>query len=200
MAANVISVPIEHLGDALEQGEERIRNAITYGAIAGAHRGRAYIVPITPSDLGQLRASWKVKEHPTAIAGSATLAELINDAPHIAVVELGARPHKVSAEGWAAIYEWVRRHYRNAGGVGGQFRLGGTGRMKRAAPPPGPFRGADPDVTSITWAIVQKIKKEGQRATLFVRNAIPQLTEIMAYELNRAIAQAQRASSKDGRR
>lgn len=193
MASNVIAISLDQLPTALDQGEERIRRAITYGAIAGAHRGRALIVKRTPTDMGQLRGSWKVKEHPTAIAGSATLAELINDAPHIALVELGSRPHKVSAEGWAALYEWVRRHYRNAGGTGGQFRLGGSGRMKpRRAAVAGPFRGDDPDLTSITWAIVNKIKREGTKPTLFVYNSLPELAAVMATELDRAIANAQR--------
>lgn len=202
MAANVISIGIDELPDALESGEEHIRVAIARGALAGAHRGRAMIVPRTPTDMGQLRASWKVKPGTADFSGAvtgigATLAELINDAPHIGIVELGSRPHGVSPEGWAAIYEWVRRHYRGAvNGAGARtYTLGGKGAMRpraRGAGQPGPFRGDDPDVTAITNAIVQKIRREGTKPTLFVQNSLEDLRAVMAAELERSIAIAVR--------
>lgn len=197
MGSNVISVSIDQLPEALAQGDDRIRQAVVYGCTAGAHRGRAIVVRNTPTDMGNLKGSWKVKERTVRFSGSdETIAELVNDAPHISVVELGARPHPVNPAGWAAIYEWVRRHYR---GTGAQRRLGGSGRMKpRGAGIVGPFKGSDPDVSAITNAIVWKIRKYGQRATLFVRNSMPELQAVMAYELDRAIARAQADIARGG--
>lgn len=197
MGSGVVRIGIDELPDALDLIDERVRKAIAYGALAGAHRGRALMVPATPVDQGQLRASWKVKEESATFGDITTvLAELINDAPTVGIVENGARPHKVSAEGWAAIYEWVRRHYRGVKTPGGTttYRLGAAGRMKprvRKAGQPGPFRGDDPEIASITWAIVTKIKRYGQRATLFIYNMLPQLRDALGAEMERAIAKVQ---------
>lgn len=190
----VIEVGLDALPAALERGERRIRRAIARGALAGAHRGRAIIVRRTPVDMGQLKASWRVKPGAAEFIGpESTLAELINDAPHIAIVELGSRPHKVSAEGWAAIYEWVRRHHRGG-------RLGGSGRMRpRRALFVGlvAFKGDDPVITRITNAIVHKINKEGSKPTLFVHNSLEELRAVMAFELQRALVRAEAESKRD---
>lgn len=183
----VVRIGLDELPDALALGERRIRRAVARGALAGAHRGRAVIVPKTPRDMGQLAASWHVLPGaPEFTSMSATLAELYNDAPHISMVELGARPHKVNPEGWLAIYEWVRRHFR--GGV-----LGGSGRMRprrAAAGALGPFRGDDPVISNITNAIVMKIRREGQVPTFFVRDSLDDLRRVMARELEIALERA----------
>lgn len=185
--SNTIRVGLGQLPAQLDLGEKTIRRAIARGALAGAHRGRALMVRNTPTDQGQLRASWKVKPGVHEFSGvSQDLAELINDAPHISIVELGARPHAVSREGWEAIYEWVRRHFR--GGV-----MGGSGSMRpRMRGAGGRFAkdGKDPVIAGITWAIVRKIKKYGQKPTLFVRNSVDDLRVVMAHELDREIKRA----------
>lgn len=193
----VIKLSIDDLPEALNLGERQIRQAISRGALAGAHRGRAIIVKNTPTDQGQLRAGWRVTSRSREFSGFAdTLAELINDAPHITIVELGAKPHKVSREGWMAIYEWARRHYRGAvTGAGVKvYTLGGGGTMRGRK-----RNGAlDPDIERITWAIVAKIKKKGQKATLFVRNSTDDLREVMGYELHREIGRAIARLKSDG--
>lgn len=186
----VISVGLDDLPDVLARGEKRMRQAVARGALAGAHRGRALIVKRTPTDMGQLRASWRVKPGATEFTGpETTLATLINDAPHIAMVELGSRPHRISPEAWAAIYEWVRRHFR-----GGQ--LGGEGRMRsrrrKAGPGLGPFQGDDPEIAKITNAIAWKIRRYGTKPRLFVRNSTDELRAVMGYELQRAMATVER--------
>lgn len=196
----VVKLGIDELPGALDLGEQRIRRAVVQGTLAGAHRGRAIIVNRTPTDQGPMRAAWKVKPGAHEFTGfSETLAELINDAPQISTVELGARPHAVNPEGWQAIYEWVRRHYRSA--AGGVYTLGGAGRMvKRGkAAVTGPFKGDDPRVEAITNAIVWKIRKHGQKATLFVRNSIDDLHAVMATELQRHLAQANKDAAKGGK-
>lgn len=201
----VIRIEPDKLPSALELGEQNIRRAVAQGALAGAHRGRALMVQNTPSDQGQLRASWKVTPGAREFTGfSDTLATLINDAPHISIVELGARPHAVNPEGWQSIYEWVRRHYRGgASGAGvGQYSLGGSGRMRpRGRGVTGPFKGDDPVIEAITNAIVWRIRKFGQKATLFVRNSVDDLRRILGYEMERAIkiAHQQNSAAKGGK-
>lgn len=191
----VIPVPLDQLPEVLDLGEAKIRRAVAAGALAGAHRGRALIVKRTPVDLGQLKAGWRVTPGATEFEGmDTTLAELVNDAPHIAIVELGSRPHKVSPEGWLAIYEWVRRHYRGG-------KLGGKGRMrpqKRGEADERPFHGPDPVITEITNAIVWRIRQRGQKPTFFVRNSVDDLRDVMAHELVRAIAAASASIGEGG--
>ena len=171
MGANVISVSLKDLPGVLDRTDKLAFEAVKYGARAGAQRGRSHIVRKTPRDQGQLAASWKVNR-----GSGDVLAELINDAPHISIVELGARPHKVSREGWLAIYEWVRRHFR-----GGELGGGGSMRPRRDG-------SVDPAIASITWGIVKKIEKVGQKPTFFVLNELPTLRELMAAELDLAFA------------
>lgn len=190
----VISLDVKDLPAALDKGERRMRRAISSGALAGAHRGRAIIVKRTPTDMGQLKASWKVKPGEVEFAGhTSTLAELINDAPHIAMVELGSRPHGVNPEGWLQIYEWVRRHHRGG-------KLGGKGRMRtqrRATVEESrPFHGPDPVIADITNAVVRKIRMFGTKPTLFVRRSMDELRAVMAFEVQRAMAKVENEGTK----
>lgn len=196
---SVIKLRPEDVPMALDLQDRHIRRAIYVGTLAGAHRGRAIIVKRTPTDQGQLRASWKVKpgtepDGPQAFGVGHMLAELVNDAPHISMVELGAKPHRISPEAWAAIYEWVRRHFRSAVGggnrrSGGVYTLGGAGKMvpRGRSRVSGPWSGDDPRITYITNAIAFKIRKYGQKPTLFVRNSVDELRDVMGYELQREL-------------
>jgi hypothetical protein len=169
----------------IEETNRGMLQAIQRGGNRGAERGRTFIAKKTPVDLGQLKASWYVwrgYEGSGAIpmvqgVRELVLAELRNTAPHAGIVELGARPHPVSPEGWAAIYEWARRHF------GFQTRPGG--RMHRI----GGDVGDDPFLTELTWAIVYKIQREGQKPTYFVRENLPTLRQILHTEILRAVAQ-----------
>ena len=184
MGTNVIRIGIEQLPEALARGEQRFERALYRGLRRGAERGRAIIVPKTPTDLGQLRASWKVK-------AADMVAELINDAPHAGIVELGARPHKVSPEGWQAIYEWVRRHPELYGEKKARTKVSGT--LSELAKL-GPFRGIDPEITAITNAIVQKIRRRGQKPTNFVRNNLEALRKALIKEVERQLELATKAA------
>ena len=180
MATVVIRLP--DLPAAIQNMDIQVRAAIAQGARYGAERGRSFMVPRTPRDLGQTAASWRVRTMP-GDGSDGILAELINDAPTIAILEMGARPHAVNPEGWAAIYEWARRHMR-----------GPNGRMRprprtRVQGPVRPFWGPDPEVMAFTHAIVWKIRHQGQRPTHFIRNSIPQLVNVMAAELERRLRQ-----------
>ncbi len=172
----------------IKRGNATIRAAAAKGAIRGAQRGRALMAKRTPVDQGQLKASWRVITFGTASLdkrgggiAKVILAELRNTAPHAGIVELGARPHKVSPEGWAAIYEWARRHFvevsRGRDGQRRERRIGGD-------------TGEDQWLSELTWAIVKKIEREGQKPTYFVRDSLEALSEIMDVEVAKAVAAA----------
>lgn len=180
MGANVITVGIDQLPAALQRGEQRFEKALARGLRMGAERGRGVIVRRTPMDLGQLRASWKVKAHDM-------VAELLNDAPHAGIVELGARPHRVNAEGWQAIYEWVRRHPEMYGATKPRTKASATTAQLVKM---GPFKGLDPEISRITWAIVKKIQKFGQKPTFFVRDSLDILHRALIAEVERQLARA----------
>lgn len=177
----MIRTSIEQLPEELLRRARETAGALKEGALRAAHRGHAHLVGQTPVDQGQLRNSWRVVDRraqslsPGAVE---ELAEIINDAPHAGVVELGARPHPVSPEGWDAIYEWVRRHFG--------FTVGGSSEMRRV----GGETGEDPVLSEITWGIVHKIAREGQRPTYFVRDSMPELKRLLDLEVKKAIRRA----------
>jgi hypothetical protein len=191
-----VLINIKELPTQLVRDEARLREAIARGARAGAERGRTYMSKRTPIDLGQLRAGWKVKGgSPAPEQGGATLATLDNDAPHVGIVELGARPHTMSPAGWAAIYEWVRRHpelYTHAGSKKNPAMSGPNQPKMRRTPkalgPIRPYHGPDPEISAITNAIVQKIRKVGQKPTYFIRKNLDALARLAVQEVAKSIA------------
>ena len=167
-----------------------MRKAIARGVVKGAERGRAILVRKTPTDQGQLRASWKVKRgRVTKFARKSILATLINDAPHAGIIEKGARPHPVSKEGFLAIFEWAKRHgFR---GARRRFQRGGRTRIV------GPqqmvmiygisFADADVQAAQVALGIVRKIRAHGQVGKFFVLKSLPAVEKAMGREINRAI-------------
>lgn len=186
MGTRVISMNLANLPDAIKGANQAVLNAIFHGSISGAQRARSYLTKRTPTDQGQLRASWKVKAGPVPVAGASgggerTMAELKNDAPHAATVELGARPHPVSEEGIEAIARWVMRNHPEASSrvvASGpiQRKSGGRTRLNRDT------RYAI--ALSIARAIAWKILHEGQRPTYFVRDSLPAVRQMVAAEIN----------------
>lgn len=176
----MISIGIDDLPREIRKGEARFAKAMSRGLRMGAERGRGIMVRRTPMDLGQLRASWKVK-------ATELVAELLNDAPTAGLVELGSRPHKVSAEGWQAIYEWVRRHPELYGQKHARTQVSATLTQLAAL---GPFKGLDPEISSITWAIVKKIEKYGQKPTFFVLLSLELLRTALIAEVERQLSRA----------
>lgn len=122
---------------------------------------------------------------------------LVNDAPHAGIVERGARPHMPPLE---PILEWVKRHLRGFGFKAPKFR----------APKQGPLRSEsayarralrvqahaeavadfEDDVLALAEAIRWKIYKNGQAPTWFVRSNLPKLRDLVAAEIDKAIAAA----------
>lgn len=153
--------------------DRKVREATLRGVRMAAQRTKSILVSRTPVDTGQLKNTWRKRDISSIHAGKYTnlqgpVAEVYNDAPHAGIVEMGARPHGVNAEGRASILRWVERH----------------------------FSGLSPqEMEGIVFAIVAKLKKHGQKATYFVRNSMPEVEKAVHAEIERAIAQAAATAS-----
>ncbi len=179
-----MAMDISQLPKHMVKDHKRIINRIEMGLASAARRGRTHMVPRTPTDQGQLRNSWRVDGQ-----------LLRNTAPHAGIVELGARPHPVSKEGFLALVEWAKRH--GLGGARRQFQRGGRTRIQ------GPqqaffaygewFVDADAPAAKVALGIVRKIRHHGQAPTYFVRDELPALTKIAKTEVERKLRKARRA-------
>jgi hypothetical protein len=204
----VIRVSPKQLGKALHKKHQRIFRALAQGALAGANRGRALIVRKTPVDQGQLKNTWKViPGNQALLRGTATprmfaasvLAELRNTAPHGGIVELGARPHKTSPEGWMAIYDWVVRHRQSFGLVtkAGKARRVRKGKVAVHGLLAAAGVGLDPEIAGITWGIVKKLERQGQKPTYFVKGSLDELLAVVQREVDRALTAESGPSGDD---
>lgn len=174
----------EDLPAVLHEADDGLRAATRRGMRAGAMRGQAHMPKKTPTDLGQARSSWRV----SALGGD---ARLFNDAPHVGVLEAGARPHPVSPEGWMSIFRWVMRHPEmigaGASAVASARRKLGAKRLSKADAATGWI---SQQAAEITNAICWKIKTHGQEPTYFTRNEMPVLTKFAKQEIDREIQKA----------
>lgn len=147
------------------------KREILRGIRSAAVRGRTEIVGRTNEAdkvyLGHFKNAWRILS-----LGGDKGWELVNDAPHAGIVERGARPHKVGMAAVEAIREWVRRKGLRVSVGGGKPR---ALTASEAAD--------DPVVNQMTWAIVQKIEREGQRPTFLVRDALPTLLRQLQEEV-----------------
>lgn len=201
MGTNVITINIRNLPAAIRRDDQVMRDAILRGARIGCERGRAIMVRRTPVDQGQLKASWRVHAGAVKVAdsGETTVAELKCDAPHAGIVELGSRPHKVSPEAWAALYEWVRRHPELYASEGAKPRM----RSRNAPHAIGPlamWTGPDPQITAVTNAIAWKIRRDGTKATYFIRDGVAYVSRALVAEIGEAIARLASERVPDGDR
>jgi hypothetical protein len=149
-----IHVTPRQLAGLLKQQQKDFPRAVTAGLRAGARRGLAHLPGKTPTDMGQLRNSWKM-------AGD-RVPRLFNDAPHAGIVEQGARPHRVSAEGMEALQQWAMR------------KLGVD----------------EVEAKRIAQAIAWRLRTRGQAPTFFVRAEIPELLRLAEAELDREMKKA----------
>jgi hypothetical protein len=127
-----------------------------------------------------------------------TRVSLQNTAPYSGVLERGARPHPVSAEGWLSIFRWVlrnladeiriskRKHFiatarrTNVAQIGpGRFAVGKQSGGQRLA--------TNRVATQITNAIVWKLNKYGQVGRYFVRDSMPKITTWAHREIKRQL-------------
>jgi hypothetical protein len=139
---------------------KEIREGIGRGIRNGVRRGRALLVIRTPKDTGMLKASWRDNTHRADAAMGRVAAEIFNEAPYAGIVESGARPHPVSAEGVAAITRWAQRHFPT-------------------------FTPAE--INRIVTGIVYKLRTHGQKATYFVRDSRQEIIQGLRAEIIRQL-------------
>jgi len=148
----VIKLNAGELPDVLRKEGLRIRNAVKIAAKAAALKLKTYLVRKTDqlgiTYQGVYKGGFRATEN-----------SVVNDAPHAGIVELGARPHKVSKEGREAIKRWA------------MIKLGL----------------AEPEAESASWGIAKTIEMVGQEGYYVMRDAIPKAVEFYKEELTRII-------------
>jgi len=175
-----IQLTPEQVAGKVRENNAKARGAIHKGQWRAAERARTFLVRATPKvDTGQLKASWRVDRGATI--------QLVNHAPHAGIIEAGARPHKVSMEGFYAIFRWAKRH-----GAGGP-RGGGPKPIYRADVSyinGMPFAPEDVPAARLAMGIVRKLAKEGQKPTWYVKKSMKTIQAMTVQEVAKALSRA----------
>ncbi len=179
---SVVHLKPGELEKVLKQTGRRMPKVVKDACKIAAERGRAVLVGKTPVYESEMKNAWKVASKGRDVA-------IVNQAPHAGIVERGARPHGVNAEGRKALREWVIKKGlvgKAAGPVGSATVAGKkmaaniTAVGKRSAKPQASF---DQQVDAIVARIVNKLRVQGYKGTHFVEKSIPQLIEFAQMEI-----------------
>lgn len=158
-----IKITGNRVGEALAFESRRASTSLRDASLAAARRMVPYLANQADSrkitDRGIYKAGFKARRRPNG-------AENVNDAPHAGIIELGARPHKVSAAGIKAIARWAVR------------KLG----LKRE------------EAQSAAWGIAKKLEAEGQEPQYVVRDSLPQARAYFDQEFKRFMSNRKRLS------
>jgi len=152
----------DELARVMRRHAKEAPEAVRRGMRAGARRGAAHMPKKTPTDMGQMRNSWRVSGD-----------RLYNDAPPVGILEAGARPHPVSDAGMLALEAWALRHPS----VLAAFSDDGKGRMRTRQ------QAAQAAAAAIAW----KLRTQGQKATYFTLNELPALRRFARQEVAREL-------------
>lgn len=159
MSSNTITA--KDVSRVLRFEAARASKAMAEASLAAARRTVAYLANDTDrkgiTDRGILKAGWKARRRGNG-------AEVVNDAPHAGIVELGARPHEVGKAGISAIARWAVR------------KLGLDEKEAMGA----------------AYAIAAKIREVGQKPRYLVRDALPKARAFFRDELARSLARSRR--------
>lgn len=145
----VITVTPNGLAVAFKTRNKATKAAIIKGLQLGAIAGKSVVIKASPVDEGLFRASWAVVMQPWG-------AQLINSAPHAAMVEGGSRPHRPPFQ---PIYEWVWRNRK-------KFSVKGSGIK------------ADEAVRAIAWDLVFRIERRGTHPHWVVAKSLKRLSRL----------------------
>jgi hypothetical protein len=141
----------------LEKQAREISKAAKRGALSAATRGAAKLQKKVPRDTGDLARSFRVGH-------TSTGAQIRIDAPHAGIVERGARPHRVNAEGREALAGWVAGWVRR--------------RLKITD---------EAEINAVVAGICRKLEREGQKPTWFVRNYRTEAARVLREEVDAEI-------------
>jgi hypothetical protein len=183
------------VGKALIAASKMIKSAGRVAIFAASGKAvRRLRADKTASDTMQLRKSWHVQPHAGLVEDSSgdvlLVAEVVGDAPHTGIIERGARPHSVSAEGRARIREWVIRKGLVSLMKPKSLRRGAFGPRQMVAKRL--TRGeAESEfaylVDEVVWGIVHKIEREGAKPHYIVQRRLVQFTKDLRLEHQREI-------------
>lgn len=200
--STTIRVDLKRLGATLIKHEGMRTEAIRRGMAAGADRGVGLLVRKSKAVvyMGQFQNSWHIP-----MRRDRNVVTVRNDAPHAGIIEAGARPHGVNAEGRAALLEWVLRviapqtagpttSFANKGALSNARKVarGGIDALGKRAKL-GTFIGAAvvlKEAQGIVWAICQRIKSQGVKGHWIVRDNLEVLAAYSRAEVGREIRQA----------
>lgn len=193
----VIKIGADQIAGELRARARKTPGELTKAMVRSAHRAKSLLVRRTPKDLGEAKAGWRVSQPIKGTRGARV--DLYNDAPHVGVLERGARPHGVNLEGRMAIYEWVLRNIPATPAMSGPVQAGkrrshSLGRGGR------PKKLKEDQAMEITNAIVWKIRKKGQKGHFFVKKSMEEMNRDFGKELNKQLnAYSKRRASRKGR-
>lgn len=152
----VIKIEPGDLSKMLRGEGERVREAIKLATKAAALKLKTYLVRQTDklgiTYQGVYKGGFRATDN-----------SVVNDAPHAGIVEMGARPHKVSKEGREAIKRWA------------MIKLGL----------------AEPEAEEASWGIAKTIEMVGQEGYHVMRDAVPMAVEFFKQELTRILKRNQ---------
>lgn len=162
---------------AVWRGTQEAALASAGGALLrAALRAEVIVAQDTPADTGEARAAWRVE------VGSPTEpARLVNDAPHIGVLEVGARPHRPPL---MPILRWLVRKI-GADGKGGRRTFTVLSEV-------------DGDVVARARAVQAKIARDGSPAYGMVAKNLDKLSRIARDEVEAAIKRSRPGAAGGG--
>lgn len=169
----IVDVKPGDIAARIREDDEKRRKAIWSAVVEATHLGLEVIIKDAPKDTKELVRSGHV-----VLTNTGT--EIVFDAPHAVVVELGSRPHMPPLE---PLVEWVKRHATKLGiGKAPTFRYSkkeGPPTRKRMARYLERFADWEGEVVKVAQAIRYKIARDGTRPTHFVRSKLPKLARIL---------------------
>lgn len=180
---SIITIKPSQLAGALHKEAVRFTKATLQACHGAARKLQTHLKNQTDelgvTDTGHYKNAWKVQK-------TGRGASVVNDAPYAGIIEMGARPHKVSKAGIEAIAKWVERKLLVAQGPVHE-KKSASGRITRKNP------SVDKSgAMSIAYAIAKKIEREGVKGRFIARDALPLATKYYGEELQRILRGAAR--------
>ncbi len=171
--ADSVTMTEAQLGARLRSDAAGAPKAVLNAMFSAAQRGKAFIVTKSPVDRGILRNAWKVIKLSDAV-------ELTNDQPYAGIVERGARPFKMSAEGRQALEAWVLRKLAS-GQMESKSPVNSKGKRRKTP-------SLEAEAKSIAFLIARKFSVVGMKGKRFVMNNLETLAHLMDAEITRYLS------------
>jgi hypothetical protein len=153
-----VSITPGQVGAMIRMQAKQVSEAIRNGMRAAAEHAVTDLKQLSPVFDGNFKNAWRVAA-PGYITGGTTVS-VVNDAPYAGIIERGARPHGVNAEGQAALAEWVRR------------KLGISDER---------------EIQSAVFLICRKIREEGVQGKFLVRDNLERFQGYLEVEVDRQL-------------